>query len=172
MSRRTAHRRVAEQAPPRTSRALLRWSRIGRNAGSPRGWSYVEPNDTADYGPDKSPILMSRGRPEGGAPAQCNSARRGDVSAGTTVARSPALRLGSKLRRTSSSQVNAALVASFGPPRPTPNRVALVSQLAAAAADFVLVERAARDRAVSVQDQTTGTVHRGPARWCRTQPRE
>jgi hypothetical protein len=33
-----------------------------------------ESNDTADSGPRKIAHLMSRGRPEGGAPTQCNSA--------------------------------------------------------------------------------------------------
>jgi hypothetical protein len=52
------------------------------------------------------------------------------------------------------------MIASFRPPDPTEDRVAFVSQLATATAVLV-IERAAGDRAVSVEDLRAGTRHAG-----------
>jgi hypothetical protein len=52
-----------------------------------------------------------------------------------------------------------AVVASFGPD-PTEDRVAFVSQLATAT-PVLIIQRAARDGAVSVLDRRAGTCHAG-----------
>jgi hypothetical protein len=59
--------------------ALLRWSRIGHNAGSPSGWSCVRIERDGRFRAARIAHLTFRGRPQGGAPTQCNSAIR-DVS--------------------------------------------------------------------------------------------
>jgi hypothetical protein len=60
---------------------LLRWSQIGHNAGSRRGWSCVRTERDGRLRAAQIAHLISRGRPEGCAPTQCNSALRdGSIS--------------------------------------------------------------------------------------------
>jgi hypothetical protein len=63
-----------ERAPISDKMALLRWSQIRHNAGSPRVWSCVRTQQDGRLRAAQIAHLMSRGRPEGGAPPQCNGA--------------------------------------------------------------------------------------------------
>ncbi len=53
----------SERQPPRRSPslpALLRWTQVGRDAGSPRACRVCEPNEAADYVPHESRRRASR----------------------------------------------------------------------------------------------------------------
>jgi ketosteroid isomerase-like protein len=54
--------------------ALLRWTQIGHHDGCPRGWSCARTERDGRLRAVQIAHLLSRGFPEGGAPAQCNSA--------------------------------------------------------------------------------------------------